>query len=202
MSAAGFALREREGSRLVYRAATAHPRAQLLRDLVKAPPDAAGGPRPGVEDDDVRGWLREAGAPLWAPHPKRQAASLEELVTAGVALAHRDATVALVLPVLLHKQRGRLEHERLVDLARRKNEAQALGFFLELTGRLAGDRQLVARARALRDKRRTRPRLFFARKPGRYGLELERRNTPPLARRWGYYMNMPLESFAAAFAKY
>jgi hypothetical protein len=33
-------------------------------------------------------------------------------------------------------------------------------------------------------------------------LALARGKTPPLARRWGYLMNMDLDSFASAFRKH
>lgn len=201
MQAEGLAVSERAGNRLVYRTNPAHPRASLIRSLVQTiehEPVARG---TQAQDERVRSWLRAAGAPIGASEPDRLP-TLEQLVAAGVALAHRDATVALVLPVVLWRQRDYLDYDRLANEATRLNERHALGFYLELTGQLGGDRRLVSAARPLRDKRCTRPRLFFAKPHGRYALVAAGRNTPPVARKWGYRMNMPLDSFASAFSKH
>ena len=83
-----------------------------------------------------------------------------------------------------------------------RNERQALGFFLDLTGFLAEDPWLASLSEPLRDRRRTRPRPFFTRAQGRMALALARKRTPALARKWGYLMNMDVESFASAFEKH
>lgn len=127
---------------------------------------------------------------------------VEEVLADAVALSHRDAAVARVLPLVLWRHRDTLDHDALVRQVSARNERQALGFFLELTGSLGRDSRLRARARRLRDRRRTRARPFFERAPGRRELALARARTPALARRWGYLMNMGLDSFAAAFEKH
>jgi hypothetical protein len=127
---------------------------------------------------------------------------LEEVLAEALALSHQDATVALVLPLVLWRHRNRLDHGRLVRDATQRDERQALGFFLELAGRLGRDPGLASLAEHLRDQRRTRTRPFFARAQGRMALALARRRTPALALRWGYLMNMDLESFASAFRKH
>jgi len=128
--------------------------------------------------------------------------SLEKVLAQALTLSHDDATVARVLPLVFWAQRDRLEYSRLVREATRVNERQTLGFFLELTGRLAGDHRFASLSNRLRDRRRSRVRPFFARSHGRMALAAARRETPRLARRWGYLMNMGLESFASAFAKH
>lgn len=203
MRAAGLAACERRGSRLVYHADRSHPQAALVARLVRnatAPRSAAPSTR---HDERVRGWLAAAGAPLLVkrPAPARQP-GIEDVVAEGLALAHRDATVARVLPLVLWQQRARLDLPQLVVSATRLDERQALGFFLELTGRLGGDPRLAAAARRLRDKRRSRVRPFFAKPQGRFALAATRRNTPRLAREWGYLMNVGLDSFASAFSKH
>jgi hypothetical protein len=199
MHAAGLALAERAGSRLLYRANSGHSQAALVRGLLEpSDPGELGNP---AHDERVRGWLRVHGAPLWAPLP-RKTPPLETVVAEGLGLAHRDATVALVLPILLWRQREHVDYDRLIAAAARADERQALGFFLELTGKLSGDSRPIRAAQRLRDGRRRRVRLFFSTPHGRFVLALARANTPPLARRWGYLMNMTLDGFTTAFAKH
>ena len=63
--------------------------------------------------------------------------------------------------VAIWRQRDKLDYERLERAATLRDERQALGFYLELTGQLGGDRRLVRRASGLRDRRRTALRPFF-----------------------------------------
>ena len=202
MRAEGLARAERTGAALVYRAHDAYGQAGLVRRLLGG--EAVGPGRPPFADGErVRGWLAAVGAPLLAGRPsKGRRPPLEDVVAQGLAVSHHDATVARVLPIVLWRHRDRLDHDRLVDAATRWNERQALGFFLELTGLLGGDRRMASLSERLRDRRRTRPRPFFARAQGRMALALARRRTPALARRWGYLMNMDLDSFASAFGKH
>ena len=202
MRAEGLVACERAGAALVYRADRKHQQAALVRRLLKEGMTASGTPS-APRAEKVRGWLAAAGAPLLVSRPVvGRMPRLEEVLAEGLALSHHDATVARVLPVVLWRQRDRLDHVRLVHEATRRNELQALGFFLELTGRLGGDPRLSALSRRLRDRRRSRARQFFARPHGRMALGAARRKTPPVARRWGYLMNMGLDSFASAFAKH
>lgn len=200
MRATGLAVCERTGRQIVYRANPRHPQAALVRELVRDR-DPQMDERLPEAAEKVRAWLRASGAPLWAPLLRR-APPLEEVVAAGVALAHCDATVALVLPILLWRQRDRLDYDRLVREATRLDERQALGFFLELASRLGGDARLRRVARRLRDRRRRRVGLFFSLPHGRFRLALARKNTPRLARKWGFLMNETLEDFASTFAKH
>lgn len=201
MRAAGLARSSRAGKSLVYSANPGSPHAKILRELL----DAAAAPTlpsaPGAEK--VRTWLSVAGAPLLVSRPGGdRMPPLEEVVAEGLVLAHQDATVARVLPLVLWRHRGRLDHEELTRQASVRNERQALGFFLELTGRLGGDHRLSALARGLRDRRRKRARPFFGRSAGPRAVALARLRSPAVARRWGYLMNMDLESFASAFRRH
>jgi hypothetical protein len=128
--------------------------------------------------------------------------ALELVVAEALALSHQDAAVARVLPLVLWRNRAKLDHEELVHQASLRNESQALGFFLELAGTLGSDPRLKAQARLLRDRRRTRVRPFFTRARGRRELALARTRTPALARRWGYLLNMDLASFGSTFDKH
>ncbi len=199
MRAEGLALAERAGAALLYRANPGYDQADVVRRLLgeaSVTPSAAAG-------ETVRGWLAAAGAPLLvARRPKGPTPPLEEVLAEGLSLSHHDAALARVLPVVLWKYRNRLDYGSLVRAATARDEAQALGFLLELTGRLGGDPRLTALATPLHDRRRARLRSYFPRGQGRMALALARRRTPPLARRWGYLMNMDLESFASAFTKH
>ncbi len=201
MRAAGLARTRREGVALVYAANPGSPQAARLRELVMED-DAA--PLPSARDSEkVRTWLSAAGAPLLVSRPATgPMPALEQVVAEALALSHGDAAVARVLPLVLWRHRDGLDHEELARQASLRNEGQALGFFLELTGSLGGDPRLKARARPLRDRRRTRARPFFTPAPGRRELALAQARTPALARRWGYLMNMSLESFASTFEKH
>lgn len=201
MRGAGLAQAERSGTELVYRAESGHPQAGLLRQLAKAPVGVQAHDR-GDHDDDVRGWLTAAGAPLGSPRPRRRSPPLEEALVEALTLSHRDATVARVLPLVLWRQRERLNLDRLVLQASRRDERPALGYFLELAGQFGGDAHLVRAARALRDRRRTGTRPFFTGPQGRHAAAVARRNTPKEALRWGYVMNMGLDSFKAMFDKF
>lgn len=201
MRAAGLARAERTTTELVYRGETGHPQAGLLRQLAKAPAPAKSEGRT-THDDQVRAWLAAAGAPLGSPLPKTRPPNLEKALAEALVLSHRDATVARVLPLVLWRQRGGMDLERLVGEASLRDERPALGCFLELAGQLGGDPALVQAARRLHDRRRTKARPFFAGPLGPHASAAARRNTPKEALRWGYLMNMGLDSFRAMFEKF
>ena len=201
MRGAGLARAERSGIEVVYRAEGEHPHAGLLRQLAKAP-DGDQAHRKADQDNHVRGWLAAAGAPLSSPKTKKPLPRLEVALAEALALSHRDATVARVLPLVLWRQRERLDLDRLVQESSRRDERSTLGYFLELAGQFGGDAHLVRVARALRDRRRTGIRPFFTGPQGPHSAAVARRNTPKEALRWGYVMNMGLDSFKAMFDKF
>jgi hypothetical protein len=158
-------------------------------------------PTPG----QVRGWLADAGAPLVrseapaSPPPK----SLEELAVQAARVAPLDASLTRALPVFLWRNRSRLHLPVLVRMARRAREARVVGFFLDLTAELSADASLRRAADELRSNRAPRSSPFFrstARSP--FAREAARRNSSHVARRWGFLMNMPLDSFQALFGKF
>jgi len=174
MRAAGLAVAERQGLEAVYRADDRHPEAHVLRRLL-SPPDR---PRQPVE--------------------RPPSGSAEEALAESLVRSHQDEEVALALPAALWREREQLDHRRLVQEATRRNERQALGFFLQLTGQLGGDRGLVLRASTLRDRRRTVLRPFFSRADAG---DAPKDTSLPLARRWGFLLNVELARFAAAFTR-
>ena len=198
MRAASLTVSERDGVATVYRANLTHPQADLLKALLTARPPAS----PDASEQRLRGLLAAVGAPLGGPAKGRRRPPVEEVLADGLVLAHHSATVARVLPVAFWQQRDKLDYDSLAQAATLRDERQALGFFLELTGRLGCDRRLARSASALRDRRRTALRPFFSAGRGRYAMAAAREKTPALARRWGFLMNMDLGSFATTFRKH
>ena len=173
MKAAGLAVAERQGLEAVYRADPRHPEADVLRSLL-SPRDRS--PEPAERQPKV---------------------SAEDALADSLVLSHTNETIAFAIPAALWRQRDRLDYERLVQAAARRDERQTLGFYLQLTGRLGGDLRLVRRAGPLRDRRRTVARPFFSgsRDSSTGGWAL------PLARRWGFLLDVELARFAAVFAR-
>ena len=189
----GVVVSDRHGRRETFRAADGEP-SQLLRRLVESRPE------PVKVENSARGALRSLGAPLWVE--PREVKDVEDALVRGVQEARTDANLATVLPLSFAGAAARgLDHERLLQLARDAGEKAAVGFFLDLTGTLTGDRRFRRWATRFRDRRRGVERPFF---PGetRFGRLLAQRNTPRLARAWGFRMNLPAEAFAAAYEKH
>lgn len=201
MRAAGLARAERRGTALLYRAATDHRHAGLLRHFAAASGEAETKTR-AHHDEQVRAWFTSVGAPLAAAETKGRVPPVEHVVGEALSLSHRDPTVARVFPLVLWRQRKQLDFDRLFQEATRRDERQALGYFLELAGELGGDPRLVEAARTLHDRRRKRARMFFAGPHGPRALAATRRNTPKEALRWGYLMNMGMDSFRSTFDKF
>jgi hypothetical protein len=151
----------------------------------------------------TRAALKSYGAHLLhSEHSSRKPPPLEEVLAAALSCAHSDATVAGNLPIVLHRN-PTVNLDELRRVARLRSESQALGFFLELTDELSGQPRFSAQAKTLRDRRVRRMRNFFS-PDGRFGpfeRELAEMNTPAVARRWHFLMNMPLDSFRSYFRK-
>jgi hypothetical protein len=152
----------------------------------------------------VQAWLAHLGAPLYGstavevsdvPPPERVFAE-------ALPLARREAALARALPLALYRTRKRLDFGLLRRLARERGQGRTLGFFLDLTAELSGDRSLAREARPLarKERRRKRASQFF-----KLRSATERRlaelKTPAVARRWGFRMNMSADSFASMFRK-
>ena len=147
--------------------------------------------------------LARFGAPVAVDASPGVALPLEETLAAALNLARRDATVARSLPVLFAKNKDHLDLPRLEFLARKQGSLRVLGFFLDLTAALLGNRRLHREARRLRDRRRKRAEDFFTeRKPNEFEERLAERNTPKVARAWHFRLNMGMDSFESLFKKH
>jgi hypothetical protein len=204
MLAAGLVVSERDGRRKMVRANDRSPQVRALRRLLHQLERQTDGGL-GEPDELVRAWLGHYGAPLLvsAHVSASEVPSFEQTFAHALALAHRDATVAEVLPLVLWDHRHDMNLAELVRLATKQDEAQALGLFLDLTAALGHDRALARAAETLRDGRYRRMRYFFT-ADGRTELsrDVARMHTPKLARRWHFFMNMPFEGFASHFRKF
>ena len=192
----------------MYRANPHYPEASLLRRLLSGDDVASRSAAThalsadNAKDASAREFLAAHGAPWGPPNTLPPAVKPETALLQGLALARRDATVARVIPLVLWRLRDTLDWAKVSELAREQGQADVLGFFLELAGKLGKDKRLCSLSAGLRDRRRTRPRLFFARPHGPEALRAARRNTPAGARRFGFIMNLGLDSFESAFRKH
>jgi hypothetical protein len=182
-----------------FRANRDHPLAAALQALVgptsETPAD--------TETARTRGGLRALGAPILAEPVEELERPVEEVLVRGVVLAHRDPAVARALPVCIFKVRERLDPARLQEHARRLRERHGVGFFLDLTAELSGDRVFLAWAKPLRDHRRTLTcDFFFVSGASEFQRRLAEERTPDVARRWGFRMNMDVESFRSLFERF
>jgi hypothetical protein len=205
---AGFAARRLDGNRTVFSANHGHPRAELLTSLVRTETDASlEAPSPG--ERAVLDSLSALGAPLVvSPLPKsaesRDAQLLppEATIVEGALLARRDATVARALPVAIHHAQQELDLELLLGEAKRRGAHHAVGMFVELTGSLGSSERLLQAADRFRDRRRTRVQDFFLAATSPLQRRLAELNTPEVARRWGFRMNLGLDAFKATFRRF
>jgi len=198
-----------QGAQTVYAANDGHENFGLLRELVgtvRARSRGAEVPSRSTTEDreqDVRIWLKEIGAPLLVEGKLQEPCpSLEEILAQALHLAHRDATITRILPVCLWLNREELSLDRLEVHARRLGETQALGFFLALTGELSRNEEFLKMGERFRDRRRKKAHAFFEEVGSKYNQALTERNTPEIAKRWCFHMNMGLESFQTAFERF
>lgn len=185
----------RDGAKEVFSANPEHPEAELLSRLAQTdvPPRsvAASG------DEELKQKLVFLGAPLRGVKPLPVAPSdVLHVLADGTALARRDTVVARSLPLCFWNNRDRLDGKALQGLSAAPEEKHAFAFFLELAGELGGDRRLVGLAEVLRDQRLTQLRPFF------YSMTSGSARDFALAKKWGFLMNMELDSFRALFDKF
>lgn len=196
MQRAQLAVSEQIGNKEVFSANVEHPDAATVRALVASERRQA--PPPSMEERLLRRKLAALGAPLAGVSPMEvERSQVIETLVRGAALARRDATVARSLPRCYWVQRATLDARELLALARRPEDKHAVGFFLELSGELGGDRRLVGMAELLHDRRMRSVRDFFL-LPGRKDIGREF----PLAAKWGFRMNMDHETFRGVFDKH
>ena len=159
--------------------------------------------------DVLKGWLAHYGAALYGPETDPVTVPPPETVlAAGLKLARESASVARALPLAFWKTRKRLDFDRLLKEGERLGQARTLGFFLDLTSQLSSDPTFENAAAKLRLeslgssslRSLSRPTQFFQPTTLRERKMAELR-TPDVARKWGFRMNMGMDSFESMFEK-
>tara|TARA_R110002073_G_scaffold320759_1_gene496324 strand:+ start:30035 stop:30784 length:750 start_codon:yes stop_codon:yes gene_type:complete len=190
---------ERKGRCDVYSANFAHPQGDVLKALLAGAKEVSD---PLDLDADVKGWLKELGVPLRVSGETKPSPSLEEVLVEGLRLARKDPTVARSLPLGFWAQRDQFDVAKLQLLVKRPEEKHALGFYLDLTGKLGGDRSLRKSSKLFKDGRMTAEREFFLRASSMSRRKLSDSMTPKLARKWGFRMNLDYDAFESQFNKF
>lgn len=190
------------GNSLVFRANKANPLADEVRALVLASDSS-----PSVNDDGypplrVMANLVALGAPLRCETVPVTDMTPEDAIAHGLRLAHYDPTLVRAYPVLLQRNRNRLDMALLKRKASALNEKRTLGFFLELTGMLANDRHLRSLAATLKDRRFKKVRDFFEFPQGKFSKQLAEQRTPLVAREWRFRLDMDMDNFRQFYSKF
>jgi len=199
MTRAELVQRRGEGKANVHRWNRRNPAARRLERLFSTDSRRS---RLELDPDTVSWNLKRWDAPLLEPGTPGKELSLDETLARALSLARSRPEVARVWPVVIAKHSSEVDLPRLQVLANRLGQKKALGFFLALSGHLLSDRQLARAASRLRDGRYKRLEDFFRLDRGKRARTLAERNTPALATRWLYRMNMPIEDFEATFRKF
>ena len=198
---AGLVTSRPEGKAVMFRKNDKYIHAHMLVTLLEGEHSVQAN-RKKPTDDEVRLNLSRFGAPLAVYGETNVDLSLEETLVAGLALSRHDATVARVLPVVFAKNKDAFDSERLEFLARQQGLLQVLGLFWDLTGCLLNNKRLRTMAQRVKDNRRKRTENFFLNaKTNRFEQALTKANTPPVARKWKFAMNMDMDSFESSFRK-
>jgi transcriptional regulator with XRE-family HTH domain len=153
-------------------------------------------------NDMLKGWLAHYGAALYGPEnlDPSEVPPPEIVLADALKLSRESATVARALPLALWKTRQRLDLDRLIKEGEHRGQARTLGFFLDLTSQLSSDLTFEGAAKKLRVRALLRPTQFFQPTTLRERKLAELR-TPNVARKWGFRMNMGMDSFESMFEK-
>ncbi|CAN5513757.1 hypothetical protein BH10BDE1_BH10BDE1_13800 [soil metagenome] len=156
-------------------------------------------------DEHVKQALQALGAPVVvAPQTPEASSALskEETFARAALLAKTDPAVARALPVALHQHFESLDLNFLEVLAKKLHSKQEVGFFLELTSELSGLSRLKTESRKFRDRRIVETKSFFEESESKLMRALSERNTPDVARRWKFRMNMSFDTFKSTFDRF
>lgn len=193
----GLLLVEAFGGADVVRANLKHVAARHLTALLETPSAAAADPS---EAKRVRESLAAWGAPLAALRPAKHH-DLQETLLHGLEEAQSDGAVLRVLPLVLAGHLSEVDWTSLREGARRRKVKAELGLLVDLTAAVTEDVSLSAQTSGLQDRRRKQMR-FLPEVKNRYEAELAKQRSPEVATRWGFWMNMSVESFRSVFEKH
>jgi hypothetical protein len=156
--------------------------------------------RVAPDNASLRASLAHHGAPLMGTEPI-DVMLLEATVLASLASARNNGTILRILPIVIAKNRHRINWVDLKEGARRACLKAELGWLLEFTGMLLSDDKLLKHASELKDRRRTR-KVYYPEARNRFEQELAEDASPEVARRWGFMMNMSEASARSLLAKH
>lgn len=139
------------------------------------------------------------GAPLVGVRPVRSL-PLEELLPRALEVAPEDATILRSLPLVIARNREHIDWSLLHAESVRVGQVAATGMLLEMTAKLLDDGDLERHAAAFAVP--TAEPTHFFRPRGPFDERLARSRTPAIARKWGFWMNMPEESFRSHLEKH
>lgn len=187
---------DRVRTKEVFSANAHHPAVELLCKLAET--DVPSRPVSARSDDaELKQKLVALGAPLRGVQPSPVAPTdVLHVLVEGTKLARRDAVVARCMPVCFWLNRDHLDSRALQALSAAPEDKHAVALFLELAGELGGDRRLAGWADSLRDQRLTQSRPFF------YSTSSSSARDFALASKWGFRMNVDLDSFRSLFDKF
>lgn len=152
---------------------------------------------------EVIAHLAQMGAPFGEYALPKLKIEKELVLVAATQTARENSTVARALPVAFALQEKEIQFEKLKFYSQKTGLQQEVGFFLELTSKLNNSSRLKKEAKLYRDRRISVSRSFFVDKNerGPFVKLLEEKNTPRVAKRWHFTMNMRLDSFSSMFRK-
>lgn len=194
----GLLCTEVVGNCLVCHWDSRNPATRKLADLLDV--SERGTAKPAEEE--VYASLKHWGAGLVRDAASSKPLDLEETLAYGVDLARRDPDVAQTWPVVLGRNRDRVNLGRLEVLVRRLGQKRALGFLASVTGLFLGDPSLGTFASRFKDCRVRGTQDFFTLSRGNRARALAEANTPELAKEWHFRMNTSLESLRGHFDKF
>jgi len=116
-----------------------------------------------------------------------------------------NPTLVSCFPLLVKQNLDFFEdNETLRRLSKTAHSTRVLGFFLELTGELAGLPSLVEKAKLLRKQLANKVELqcFFGKKLSKRARKVAERSTPETARSWGFLLNIGVDSFSSHLRKF
>ncbi|MBI5545690.1 MAG: hypothetical protein HY901_17520 [Deltaproteobacteria bacterium] len=174
-----------------------HPAALHIQALLRIPANPV---TEKAGQQELRETLAALGAPLAGEHPQEHM-NLEDALVAGLQAARCDGTLLRVLPVVLAKNLDHLDWQALKQGARRRKLKAELGLLVELTADLLDRPELCRQVADLHDRRRRVPR-FYPVARSDYERRLAKERSPAVARRWGFLMNMSVESFRSSLERH
>lgn len=155
--------------------------------------------------DELRAQLQKLGAPVVLDagsniQPKQEY-SLEETIVRSSLQARNDPSVARTLPIALFKSIDLLDDELLKYWATRLEAKQEVGLFLELTSIIVNSPRHKTLSRKFKDARVKETKDFFETNSPLL-KQVSEKNTPDVARRWKFRLNMSMDSFQSTFDRF